>query len=123
MSDTPRTDQLNAGLLSACKESAIYDLMLDHACQLERENADLFARLNERTQSHIHASQRDVQTIQQQAIEIDRLKDSNAEMLESLMSMVVLFEGASGAGANHWEQFAEYRSARAAIAKAKGVQP
>lgn len=42
------------------------------------------------------------------------------ELLEALEAIVVLFEGASGAGANHWEQFAEYRSAREAIAKAKG---
>ena len=37
MSDTPRTDQLNNGLLSACQESAIYNFMLDNARQLERE--------------------------------------------------------------------------------------
>jgi hypothetical protein len=32
--------------------------------------AELLARLEERTQSHIHASARDVQTIQQQAVEL-----------------------------------------------------
>lgn len=37
MSDTPRTDQLNNGLLSACQESAIYNFMLNHARTLERE--------------------------------------------------------------------------------------
>jgi len=32
--------------------------------------AELLARLEERTQSHLHASARDVQTIQQQAVEL-----------------------------------------------------
>lgn len=49
-----------------------------------------------------------------------RLIAAAPELLEALMSMVVLFEGSSGAGANYWEQFDEYRSARAVIAKAKG---
>ena len=48
MTDTPRTDQLNAGLLSACKESAIYDLMLDFARQLERDITELNERLIDR---------------------------------------------------------------------------
>jgi hypothetical protein len=34
------------------------------------DNAELLERLEERTQSHIHASARDVQTIQRQAVEL-----------------------------------------------------
>jgi len=34
------------------------------------DNAELLERLEERTQSHLHASARDVQTIQQQAVEL-----------------------------------------------------
>jgi len=45
MSDTPRTDQLNNGLLSACQESAIYNFMLDNARQLERERDEAFKKL------------------------------------------------------------------------------
>lgn len=46
---------------------------------------------------------------------------SAPELLEALESMVLLFEGTSGAGANYWEQYEEYNTARAAIAKAKGA--
>ena len=49
---------------------------------LERErdaalaaNVEILERLRERTESHLAASARDVQTIQQQAVEIDRLKN------------------------------------------------
>ena len=38
------------------------------------DNTELLERLEERTQSHIHASARDVQTIQQQAIELSAVK-------------------------------------------------
>lgn len=38
------------------------------------DNAELLERLEERTQSHIHASARDVQTIQQQAVELSAVK-------------------------------------------------
>jgi hypothetical protein len=41
--------------------------------KLRADNAELFQRLEERTQSHLHASARDVQTIQQQAVLLDRL--------------------------------------------------
>jgi hypothetical protein len=37
---------------------------------LRADNAELLERLEERTQSHLHASARDVQTIQQQAVEL-----------------------------------------------------
>jgi hypothetical protein len=53
----------------------------EFARKLERErdaaltaNAELLERLRERTEAHLAASARDVQTIQQQAVEIDRLK-------------------------------------------------
>ena len=38
--------------------------------KLRADNAELLERLEERTQSHIHASARDVQTIQRQAVEL-----------------------------------------------------
>jgi len=72
MSDTPRTDeaQFGTGRVS-----------VDFARQLERElnaalaaNAELLERLQEARESHIIATARKVQTIQQQAVEIDRLK-------------------------------------------------
>jgi hypothetical protein len=71
MSDTPRTDeaQFGTGRVS-----------VDFARQLERElnaalaaNAELLERLRERTESHLAASARDVQTIQQQAVMLERL--------------------------------------------------
>jgi hypothetical protein len=43
-------------------------------------NAELLERLRERTESHLAASARDVQTIQQQAVEIDRLKSVLADI-------------------------------------------
>jgi hypothetical protein len=72
MNDTPRTDeaQFGTGRVS-----------VDFARQLERElnealaaNAELLERLQEARESHIIATARKVQTIQQQAVEIDRLK-------------------------------------------------
>lgn len=41
--------------------------------KLRADNAELLARLEERTQSHLHASARDVQTIQRQSVLLDRL--------------------------------------------------
>ena len=38
------------------------------------DNAELLERLEERTRSHLHASARDVQTIQQQAVELSAVK-------------------------------------------------
>ncbi len=80
MSDTPRTDaaERNAhgipdgfGLLPNLHVSG------DFARQLERElaasqagQAELLARLEEARTSHLHAAARDVQTIQQQAVEL-----------------------------------------------------
>jgi len=42
--------------------------------ELEAANAELIERLQERIESYLAASKRDVQTIQQQAVEIDRLR-------------------------------------------------
>jgi hypothetical protein len=59
------------------------------ASQLERElnaalaaNAELLERLRERTESHLAASARDVQTIQRQAIMLKRLADALALITE-----------------------------------------
>jgi hypothetical protein len=59
-----------------------FDALFDEAEQIRIErdaalaaNAELLERLRERTESHLAASARDVQTIQQQAVEIDRLKN------------------------------------------------
>ena len=41
--------------------------------KLRADNAELLSRLEERTQSHLAASARDVQTIQQQSVLLDRL--------------------------------------------------
>ena len=75
MSDTPRTD---AELLRILNDDTIdlnneVDRMADFARQLERDIAKLIERLRERTESHLHASARDVQTIQQQSVLLDRL--------------------------------------------------
>jgi len=43
--------------------------------KMRADNAELLERLRERTESHLAASARDVQTIQQQAVEIYRLKN------------------------------------------------
>jgi hypothetical protein len=42
--------------------------------ELEAANAELIERLQERVESYLAASRRDVQTIQQQAVELDRLR-------------------------------------------------
>jgi hypothetical protein len=76
MSDTPRTDEVLEGY------DAARSIMLERlAKELERElnsalaaNAELLERLQEARESHIIATARKVQTIQQQAVEIDRLK-------------------------------------------------
>lgn len=44
--------------------------------KLRTDNAELLERLEERTQSHLHASARDVQTIQQQSVLLDRLANA-----------------------------------------------
>jgi hypothetical protein len=59
----------------------------EFARKLERErdaalaaNAELFERLQEARESHLIATARKVQTIQQQAVEIDRLKSVLADI-------------------------------------------
>ena len=42
--------------------------------ELEEANTDLIQRLQERVESYLAASKRDVQTIQQQSVELDRLR-------------------------------------------------
>lgn len=44
--------------------------------KLRTDNAELLERLEERTQSHLHASARDVQTIQQQSVLLDRMANA-----------------------------------------------
>jgi len=96
MSDTPtpKTDSEAELTLIDCDDSCIDiyvkrdskivygDIVLaDFARQLERElnaalaaNAELLERLQEARESHLIATARKVQTIQQQAVKIDRLK-------------------------------------------------
>lgn len=83
MSDTPtpETDSLQHEGLLRGNAVPTHVVHVNFARQLERErdaalaaNAELLERLRERTESHLAASARDVQTIQQQAVEIDRLK-------------------------------------------------
>lgn len=82
MSDTPRTDEVLEGY------DAARSIMLEKlAKELERElnealaaNAELLERLQEARESHIIATARKVQTIQQQSVEIDRLKSVLADI-------------------------------------------
>ena len=73
MTPTPRTDAHESQM-----ESEDFDVELaktyTFARTLERELLELLERLADRTHSHTLASMRDVQTIQRQAVEIDRLK-------------------------------------------------
>jgi F0F1-type ATP synthase membrane subunit b/b' len=86
MSNTPRTDAyigdqdgtyMTEGEIAVC----------DFARQLERElaacqagQAELLARLEDRTQSHLVASARDVQTIQQQAVDLAKWQAEAARL-------------------------------------------
>jgi hypothetical protein len=77
MSDTPQTDEHEANLIGCCHPLTHFGSMADFSRQLERElaasqagQAELLERLEERTQSHLLASARDVQTIQRQAVEL-----------------------------------------------------
>jgi hypothetical protein len=78
MSDTPRTDAAVQVYYESGQSFAVVEPELSR--QLERElnaalaaNAELLERLRERTESHLAASARDVQTIQQQAVMLERL--------------------------------------------------
>ena len=53
--------------------NASYEIA-DERNKLRADNAELLERLEERTQSHLHASARDVQTIRQQAVELRAVK-------------------------------------------------
>jgi hypothetical protein len=71
---TPRTDAAeHEGLLRGSATPAKV-VRADFARQLERDITELNERLQERTQSHIHASARDVQTIQRQAVQLAKLR-------------------------------------------------
>lgn len=77
MRDTPRTKSLLSVILDRDgeleEENAPFAFV--RLCkQLERENTELLERLQDRTQSYIQGILRNVQTIQQQAVVIDRLK-------------------------------------------------
>jgi len=52
------------------------------------DNAELLERLEERTQSHLRASARDVQTIQQQAVELSAARDLIQEAYDALIKVV-----------------------------------
>lgn len=100
MSDTPRTDAEARRMTIDCDDSCVEiyvkqdgetvdgDIIFaDFARQLERElnealaaNAELLERLQEARESHIIATARKVQTIQQQSVEIDRLKSVLADI-------------------------------------------
>lgn len=97
---TPKTDSEAELTLIDCDDSCIDiyvkrdskivygDIVLaDFARKLERElnealaaNAELLERLQEARESHIIATARKVQTIQQQSVEIDRLKSVLADI-------------------------------------------
>lgn len=80
MTPTPRTDAAQHEGLIRGSATPTKVIRADFARQLERENAELLERLNERTQSHIHASSRDVQTIQQQAVELAKWQAEAAQL-------------------------------------------
>jgi len=80
MSDTPRTDSAQCEGLLRGNAVPTHVVHVTFARQLERErdaalaaNAELLERLRERTESHLAASARDVQTIQQQSVMLERL--------------------------------------------------
>jgi hypothetical protein len=97
---TPKTDSEAKLTLIDCDDSCIDiyvkrdskivdgDIVLaDFARQLECErdaalaaNAEILERLQEARESHLIATARKVQTIQQQAVEIDRLKAMLADI-------------------------------------------
>ncbi len=93
MSDTPRTDAYigeQDGTYMTEGEIA----MCNFARQLERElaglhadNAELIDRLREARESHLHASARDVQTIQRQSVEIAKWQAMASNMEDSLLAI------------------------------------
>lgn len=90
MNDTPTPDTDSAQCEGLLRGNAVptHVVHVNFARKLERErdaalaaNAELLERLRERTESHLAASARDVQTIQRQAILLDRLADALEKML------------------------------------------
>lgn len=83
MNDTPTPDTDSAQCEGLLRGNAVptHVVHVNFARKLERErdaalaaNAELLERLQESRESHIIATAKKVQTIQQQAVEIDRLK-------------------------------------------------
>ena len=79
--DTPETDRLSKSCDSFEQFIAEFEIMERRAIaaearvkELEAANTDLIQRLQERVESYLASSKRDVQTIQQQAVELDRLR-------------------------------------------------
>ena len=86
MIDTPRTDEILNG-----PYGAEWTGFPGFARQLERElaasqagQAELLARLQERTESHLSASARDVQTIQRQTVELAKIKREREELWQEI---------------------------------------
>lgn len=90
MSDTPRTMKLLDKLLDedgVLEEENAPFVWVRLSKGIERElnaalaaNAELLERLQEARESHLIATAKKVQTIQQQAVEIDRLKSVLADI-------------------------------------------
>ena len=87
MNDTPRTDEAAFVAQTGIRKHDVVTIAFSET--LERElnaalaaNAELLERLRERTESHLAASARDVQTIQSKAIMLKRLADALALITE-----------------------------------------
>ena len=111
------------------------DYVLRKLAGLRADNAELLERLQDRTQSHLHASARDVQTIQQQAVELGKWqaeaarlsseREHNAYMAgmwqalaEGLASRLNLWHNAAGNRCNVQDAaaLAAYEAAKAGVA-------
>lgn len=58
--------------------------LIDARNKLRADNAELIDRLREARESHLHASARDVQTIQQQAVELAKWQALAGQLAEAL---------------------------------------
>jgi hypothetical protein len=54
---------------------------------LRADNDELLARLEEARTSHLHAAARDVQTIQQQAVELAKIKQERVELWQEIAAV------------------------------------
>jgi hypothetical protein len=84
MSDTPRTDEVLEGY-DAARSIMLEKLAKELECELNAAlaaNDELIVRLRERTESHLAASARDVQVIQQQSILLEKLERALALIAE-----------------------------------------